>query len=206
MEVNYFDLAVSIIILFLGLKGTINGFFKELFGLLGIIGGIFIASRIGDSVGQKISDLIFNFQNEAAISFTGFLATLATFWILMIIAGYSFKKLSSLSGLGLVDKFFGFVFGASKFFLIASVIAFSIYNIKIMRSSLDSASHNSIMFPIMVGTGGYIMKLDSSEISDSINKDIDETAQIVLDKIDEKIISSTQEKILEIKNKIEGSN
>ena len=35
MEVNYFDIIVSIIILFLGLKGIINGFFKEVFGQIG---------------------------------------------------------------------------------------------------------------------------------------------------------------------------
>ena len=64
MEFNYFDLIVTIIILFLGLKGVINGFFKEIFGLVGIIGGIFIASRVGDEVGQTLSDLIFNFQSQ----------------------------------------------------------------------------------------------------------------------------------------------
>ena len=53
MEFNYFDIIVSVIVLFLGLKGIINGFFKELFGLLGIVAGIFVASRVGDSVGQN---------------------------------------------------------------------------------------------------------------------------------------------------------
>ena len=126
MEFNYFDLVASVIILFLGLKGVMNGFFKELFGLVGIIGGIFLASRIGDSVGQKLSDLIFNFQNEAGINFSGFLITLTTFWMLMLMVGYVFKKLSSLSGLGIIDKILGFVFGASKFFLIASIIAYDL--------------------------------------------------------------------------------
>ncbi len=42
MEFNYFDIIVSVIVLFLGLKGIINGFFKELFGLLGIVAGILI--------------------------------------------------------------------------------------------------------------------------------------------------------------------
>jgi len=116
MEFNYFDLIVSIIILFLGLKGIVNGFLKEVFGLIGIIGGIFIASRLGDSVGKFLSDLIFNFDNNSAISFTGFLATLVVFWLIMIVVGLMFKKLSSLSGLGALDKILGFIFGVSKFF------------------------------------------------------------------------------------------
>ena len=72
MEYSYFDIIATIIILFLGLKGIINGFFKELFGLLGIIGGIFIASRLGNEVGEYLSDMIFKFENSAAINFTGF--------------------------------------------------------------------------------------------------------------------------------------
>jgi membrane protein required for colicin V production len=31
MEINYFDLVASIIILLLGLKGILNGFFKEVY-------------------------------------------------------------------------------------------------------------------------------------------------------------------------------
>jgi membrane protein required for colicin V production len=203
MEFNYFDLVASVIILFLGLKGVMNGFFKELFGLVGIIGGIFLASRIGDSVGQKLSDLIFNFQNEAGVNFSGFLITLTTFWMLMLMVGYVFKKLSSLSGLGVIDKILGFAFGASKFFLIASIIAYATYNIKAIRSGLDSASNNSIIFPIMVETGGYIMKIDHTGISDSINQGIDETTQVIVDKIDEEVTSATQEKLQEIRDKTE---
>ena len=92
MEFNYFDLVVTVIILLLGLKGILNGFFKEVFGLVGIIGGIFIASRLGDDIGQYLSDLIFKFENSAAISFTGFIATLGLFWLLMVAVGYAFKK------------------------------------------------------------------------------------------------------------------
>ena len=170
MEFNYFDLIISIVILLLGLKGIINGFFKEIFGLIGIIGGIFIASRFGNRVGEYLSDLIFNFENNSAISFTGFLATLAAFWLLMIVIGLIFKKLSSLSGLGAIDKILGFIFGASKFFLITAVIAHAAYNIKAVKSVLDDTDlQSSKLFPILVKTGSFIMKLDPIEISNDIN-------------------------------------
>ena len=184
MEFNYFDLIAAIIILFLGLKGIINGLFKEVFGLIGIVGGIFIASRLGDSVGQFLSDLIFNFSNSAAIGFTGFITTLALFWLLMIAIGYIFKKLSILSGLGPIDKILGFVFGASKFFLIAAVIAHAMYNIKAIKSTIDPLLSNSILFPILVETGGVIMKLDPVEISEDINASITKGTDAITNKID----------------------
>lgn len=170
MEINYFDIVVGIIILFLGLKGIINGFFKEIFGLIGIIGGIFVASRMGDSVGNFLNNLIFNFDNNSAISFTGFIVVLALFWLLMIVIGSAFKHLTLLSGLGPFDKILGFVFGASKFFFIAAVIAHASYNIQALKSLIDDSSlKTSILFPILTETGSYIMKLDPVGISQSID-------------------------------------
>ncbi len=201
MEFNYFDIIISVIILLLGLKGIINGFFKEVFGLIGIIGGIFIASRLGDRVGEFLSDLIFNFENNSAISFTGFLTTLALFWLLMIGLGLIFKKLSSLSGLGGIDKILGFVFGASKFFLIVAVIAHAAYNIKAVKAVLDDTSlKTSILFPILVDTGSIIMKLDPVEISNDINnttKSIQDKASVIIEKSTIEIANDTIQEIKE---------
>ncbi len=202
MEFNYFDIVASIIILLLGLKGIINGLFKEVFGLIGIVGGIFLASRVGDTVGQYISDLIFNFENSTAISFTGFLFTLAIFWLLMILVGLIFKKLSLLSGLGPIDKILGFVFGASKFFLIAAVIAHAAYNIKAVKSSIDDSMNTSILFPILVATGGFIMKLDPVGATNDVNASINENAQEMRKKINDTINSSSLKIVNEAKQKI----
>ena len=206
MEFNYFDIVVSAIILLLGLKGIINGFFKELFGLIGIIGGIFIASRVGDQVGLYLSNLIFKFDNSAAISFTGFLATLAIFWLGMLLVGAIFKKLSSLSGLGILDKILGFVFGASKFFLIAAVIANAAYNINTVKSTIDSSLSSSKLFPVLVSTGAFIMKIDPVQVSDDLNATINETTKTITKHIQNDINKSVQSKIQEIKEEIKESN
>ena len=207
MEINYFDLIVGSIILLLGLKGILNGFFKEVFGLIGIIGGIFVASRAGNSVGQYLSDAIFNFSNQSAISFTGFLATLAAFWLLMIAIGFGFKKLSSLSGLGHLDKVLGFIFGSSKFFFIAAVIASAAYNIKALKPTIDSTMQNSILFPVLVETGKFIMKIDPTEVTNDINTTIDKTTQTIKDKtqdvVEEKVKESIEDKVDEIKQELQ---
>ncbi len=169
MEFNYLDLVVVAIVLILGLKGFFNGFFKELFGLIGIIGGIFVASRVGDSVGEFLSDIALKLESSAAISFVGFIATLALFWLAMIGAGYMFKKLSILSGLGILDRIFGFVLGSGKFFLIAAVIAYAINNIEIVRNNIKEPLKNSFTFPILIQTGSYIMKLDTADVASELN-------------------------------------
>lgn len=203
MEFNYFDLVASIIILLLGLKGIINGFFKEFFGLVGIVGGIFVASRLGNEVGQYISDLIFKFENTAAINFTGFLVTLAVFWLSMLLLGTIFKKLSSMSGLGPIDRFFGFVVGASKFFLIASVIAHAAYNFKSLKPTIDEKLKTSLLFPVLVETGSFIMKIDAQSFGNTIKEKTEDVKENVTDAVKEtiqkQVIEPTKDMIEEAK-------
>ena len=184
MELNYFDLVVGVIVLLLGLKGIINGFFKELFGLIGIIGGIFIASRLGDDVGQLISDVVFKFESSAAISFVGFITTLLLFWATMLILGLVLTKMSKASGLGPVDKLFGFIIGSGKFFLIGAVIAYAVYNIKAVRVNIEEPLKTSILFPIMIEVGGFVMHIDPAEMSDDLNESLDEGMQEAQKQID----------------------
>ena len=202
MEINYFDLVAAVIILLLGLKGIINGFFKEIFGLVGIIGGIFVASRIGESVGEELNSLIYNFSSPVAVSFLGFLTTLALFWLLMVLVGFIFKKLSSLSGLGPLDKILGFVLGASKFFLIAAVIAHAVYSIKAVKSTIDSNMSTSILFPIMVETGAFIMQKDPVGMSEDINESIDASAEALKEKTQEIVEDATKEQIQKIEKNL----
>jgi len=199
MELNYFDVIVGLIILFLGLKGVINGFFKEVFGLIGIIGGIFIASRFGDIVGQYLSDTIFKFESHAAISFSGFLATLILFWILMVFIGIVFKKLSHISGLGPIDKLFGFVLGSSKFFLIAAVISHAIYNIQALKTSIQPLVKNSILFPILTTTGAYIMKIDPVEMGNDINISINKQVTKLQENIEDNINKTAENMVENVK-------
>ena len=200
MELNYFDLAVGVIILLLGLKGILNGFFKELFGLIGIIGGIFVASRVGDQAGQLLSDLIFKFESQAAISFTGFLFTLAIFWGLMVVSGILFKKLSAVSGLGPVDRILGFAFGSGKFFLIASVIVYAMFNVNAIRKNLEPAMENSILFGAMVATGGFIMKIDPVALAEDMNESVEgklESAKEAIGEAGSAVEKAAQEQIVE---------
>ena len=57
--VTLFDVVIVSLVLILGIKGVISGLIKEIFGLIGLIGGIVVASRFGIKVGHLISDNIY---------------------------------------------------------------------------------------------------------------------------------------------------
>ncbi|ADG92592.1 Colicin V production protein [Arcobacter nitrofigilis DSM 7299] len=161
-EFSTFDMIIVGISVVLGLKGLFKGFIKEVFGLVGIIGGIFIASRLSETVGNLIKPLI-GIDSNATLSLIGFVVTLIGFWILVYIAGSILSKMSEMSGLGALNRLFGFVFGTAKIFLIISVIFYALYQIQSFKASLDKKLANSIVFPVLVETGGFIVKLDTSK-------------------------------------------
>jgi membrane protein required for colicin V production len=165
MDLNYFDMAVGSIVLLLGLKGLLNGFSKELFGLIGIVGGLFVASHVGGALGKFLNDTIFNFESTSAINLVGFVFTVGIFWLLMVALGAGFKRLSSLSGLGSLDRILGFMVGASKFFFILSVIIYALFSVTAIRENFGEKMKNSIFFEPMFATGDFILHIETDEVT-----------------------------------------
>ena len=205
MDINYFDLIIGAIVLLLGLKGILNGFFKELFGLIGIVGGVFVASRLAETAGNYLSDMIFHFTNDAAVKFTGFLVVLTLFWGTMIAIGVALKKLSSLSGLGPVDRIFGFIFGASKFFLIISIVVYAAYNVQTIRKNIEKPMQNSLLFPLMVETGRFIMKMDPTEETKKLTETLKKSEETVKDTMIEKAKEELEQNSEAVKKAVQES-
>lgn len=167
-NVSLFDIISISLILFLGIKGILNGFVKEVFGLLGIIGGIYLASRYAQEAGQLISDHIFKFGNQASLYLFGFIAILIFVWIACIFLGYIIAQVLSISGLGPIDKLAGFVVGSLKIFLVFAVLTVTLTNIEFIKTKLEPYMAKSMMFPIFMQAGNYIVKLDTKNMLDNL--------------------------------------
>ncbi|MFA6788390.1 MAG: CvpA family protein [Arcobacteraceae bacterium] len=172
-DISIFDIVVIALTLLLGLKGLFRGFIKEVFGLIGIIGGIFVASRLAMTVGEMVAPVL-ALKNESSIQLMGFIVGLIAFWLLAYITGLLLSKVFSLSGLGFIDKLFGFIFGAFKVFLIFSIIIYAISQIETIKQKLDETIGNTITYPILVAGGSYIIKLDKQVASNTIQKSVNE--------------------------------
>lgn len=163
-NISLFDIITLSLIIILGIKGVINGFIKEVFGLLGIIGGIFLASRYAETAGEIIQNNFYNFENKASLYLIGFISILVIFWISSIFLGFIFARLLKLSGLGGLDKLAGFFVGSLKIFLVFSILAIALSNIAFIKSRTEKYLDKSFMYPIFIEVGRYIVKLDTSHI------------------------------------------
>lgn len=199
-DFSIFDLIIISITLILGLKGLFRGLIKEIFGIVGIIGAIFVASRISKDAGDAIAPIL-AIQSEATIKLVGFIVALVGFWLIVYTLGAIISKIFSASGLGAVDRIFGFVFGASKIFLIFSVIAYSLYQVQSFKKVMDEKFASSFVMPHLISVGSYIIKLDTTSITNSVNKVVDTTkASEIIDDTKNNIkqgIESTTESVKE---------
>ena len=62
IDFNYFDVTITAIILILGIKGFIQGFIKEAFGLVGLVAGVYFAARLASEAASFIDTNFFPFR------------------------------------------------------------------------------------------------------------------------------------------------
>lgn len=167
-NLSIFDIISVSLIFILGIKGVINGFIKEVLGLIGIVGGIFVASRFAKEAGTFIDKNIYQLDGSATLYLSGFVTVLLIFWIASLFLGHLLESLLKMSGLGIIDKIAGFAVGSMKIFLVFSILAVTLSNIEFIRSRANEYLAKSFMYPIFLETGTFIVKLDTDKIVDDI--------------------------------------
>lgn len=199
--ISFFDIALVVLTLFLGLKGLMRGFIKEFFGLVGIIGGVFFASRISNDIGNIIGGVI-AIENEATKSMVGFVLAFVAIWFVAYAIGMIVAKISSMSGLGVFDRIFGFIFGAAKIFFIFAIIIYALSKIDAIKTKLDEKLADSMMYPILHEVGNAIIQLDTNGITKKIEENIETSVEEIKEDISTDIVENAQEEIKEQLEKV----
>ena len=166
--ITIFDLGVAALVLILGIKGVINGLIKEVFGLVGLIGGIVVASRFAKEAGELVSEKVYKLDGDSVLFFMGFLVLLIGFSLACLAIGAFLSKMVGLSGLGFLDKIGGFIIGSAKIFLAFSVLFAIISNMQTINSKIEPYFQGSKLYPILLSSGKWIMNLDVNGIKNGV--------------------------------------
>ncbi|WP_024788109.1 MULTISPECIES: CvpA family protein [unclassified Lebetimonas] len=160
----WFDAVIIGITLILAIKGFFNGFVKEIAGLIGLIGGLWLAREYFHSVGIYIDKNLFAIKNYTAIDLVGFIVVFVGFWISVVFIGFLINKILKMSSLGALDKILGFIFAGLKFFLLISVIIALLYKVEFIKEKTRKYIKNSITFPICLKAGEKIINLSPKDL------------------------------------------
>ncbi len=160
IDFNYFDITIGAIVLILGIKGFMNGFIKEVFGLVGLIGGVYLASRLAGDASTFIDANFIHIENTTLLQLLGFLAILTVVWMGATILGSIFSKLTSVSGLGFINRLLGFIAGGGKYFIIFALIVTALSNVTLVKDNVEKYVKDSVLYPYLLKTGASIIHLD----------------------------------------------
>lgn len=183
--INWLDLIIIAFTLIFALKGLSSGLIREIFGIIGMIGGFIIAIKFKSEVGAWISSNIYDLNKLGLMDsngteiIAGFVAALFGIWFIALILGELLTKMLSLSGLGIVDRIGGFVFGGAKIFLIFAIIAVFIRSSAFLNKQARPFFENSFTYPYLIHTGAWMMGLKLNDIipviEDEKNKEANQT-------------------------------
>ncbi len=168
--INWLDLIIIAFTLIFALKGLSSGLIREIFGIIGMIGGFIIAIKFKAEVGAWISTNIYDLNKLGLMDsngteiIVGFVAALFGIWFIALILGELLTKMLSLSGLGIVDRIGGFVFGGAKIFLIFAIIAVFIRSSAFLNKQARPFFENSFTYPYLINTGAWMMGLKLNDI------------------------------------------
>ena len=162
-DFNYFDAVIASIVVILGIKGMMNGFIKEFFGLVGLVGGVYIAARMADAAGAFIDGNLYHMENSTALQLVGFIAILALVWLIAVAVGSLFSSLTQASGLGPINRLFGFIIGGGKYFLIFALIVTALSNVTLVKDNLQKYVKGSLLYPYLLEAGSFLINLDPKD-------------------------------------------
>jgi len=164
-DFNYFDVTIATIVLILGIKGFMQGFIKEIFGLAGLIAGVYFASRLAPEAAAFIDAKFFHLENTSLLNLIGFLAVLIIVWLSATILGSIFSKLTNHSGLGFLNRLLGLIAGGGKYFLIFALVVTALSNVNLIKENLGKYVNDSILYPYLTKAGSYLINIDTSSLN-----------------------------------------
>jgi membrane protein required for colicin V production len=156
---NYLDLTVGALIVLLAIKGLLNGFEKELFGFVGLIGGVFTASRSAGAMASYIDAHIFHLENFAAMKLISFILILGLIWGGISLLGTFMSGFVSHSGIGIASRTGGFILAGVKYFLVLSLIVASLFRTPLVRDNIGKSATKSFHYPYLNMAGSKLINL-----------------------------------------------
>lgn len=163
MDFQIIDMIIIGLVLFLAIKGFVNGFSKELFNFLGIIGGIAVASRTNETVGALIAEQ--NILPQSVLEFQNIIGAVVVFvamWIVLNIISSLISNLSSATP-GIISRFIGYLIAIARYGFIFSLILFGFNNADFLKEKFSKYTEKSQLFKPMVQIGEQLLNKEGNQ-------------------------------------------
>lgn len=138
---NGFDWVVVVIVTLSALISIWRGFVREALSLAGWVVAFVVANLAAMTVAEAIGDLIANRTGRYIVAWS------LLFAVVLVVSSLTAKLVSKMiaaSGLGILDRMLGTIFGVCRGMLIVMALVFVVREV-IPRSELDLLSQSELM-------------------------------------------------------------
>lgn len=169
-NLSYADAGIVVVLVLLSIRGIWQGLIRGSASFLGIILGVFYASRFYQNVGEWFAKTLYDFQSPEINYLIGFLILITIIWAACLVIGEIVFRMIKLTPLTALDGALGLLFGFAKAFVIISVIIFGISQVGWLKNFSQNLENKSSLFPIMKKLAIDIMNLEpAQEIKENLN-------------------------------------
>ena len=154
------DIIIATIILFLAIKGLINGFSKELLNFVTIVGGITLAANFNTTVVHLINEQhIVPTITENYTKLVGFIVIFLVVWIVVSVISSIIHKFGS-ENISPISRIFGYIISAARYFVIFALIVFGANQLEPFKSKTKKLNEETKLFVPMTKIGATILNID----------------------------------------------
>lgn len=189
VELGYLDFIFLGVIVITTIMGFLKGFSKEFCSFLGMVFGIFFASRFAYDGGEWFSANIVDFGSEGVHTLFGFVSIFLMIIAVFFIIGKILDRITLSTIPNYLNRLLGGFFGGLKSFLALAFIFHLAFRLDFMHSVQTHWANNSNLYDTMESIASSII---SSKLIRNAPKDSQEVKQEIKD-LQEKALQSTQE-------------
>lgn len=142
------------------LRGLMRGAVSQIFGIVGILGGFYVASHYYESVGAELSR---NYPSIAGAGTLSFIVLFILTWFCIAVVGHWIARILRGAGLGFLDRLWGGMIGFGKA-LILGIATVSILTFFAAENS--PLLTGSTLVPYVKGASRFLFKLAPDKVQD----------------------------------------
>jgi len=177
---NIFDIVVIALILLLSIRGLLEGFTKELFSAIGLIGGVFVASYFHKMAATYLHDNFLGSLSIKLLNLVSLVLIFVVFFYLVKLISKGVQLIGSDETISATSRLGGMIVKMLKLFFVFSLIVYAFSTKPQITEKFKDTLASSKVFPLLKDTGAAILGMPIISSISSANTDNNNTNSAVV--------------------------
>lgn len=154
------DIVIVTLVLFLAIKGLMNGFSKEFLNFISIIGGVALAARFNTTIVEIVNEQqILPTISKEYSQIIGFVLIILLVWLVISVISTIVNRLTNHE-VGILSRLVGYILSATRYFIIFSLIIFGVTQSDFFKNQASKLKKDSQLFQPMSQVGATLLDID----------------------------------------------